>query len=310
MNLSNLFDPINNNRLFGYDDNFNLFKDLILKEKLPKVILLSGEKGTGKSSFVNHFLHYYFDKEHYDEKNKVFNKDSSFHNQYKNYLFPNTFYLRGINVKNIKIEEIRNLKNNLLKTPIVSDKRFIIFDDVDTFNLNTLNALLRIIEEPNINNHFFLINNKSQILLDTIKSRCVEFKIIFKKQVRQEIISSLMSVFNQKNFLDSNLVTVSPGNFLRYNSFFQEKKITFEDDYLTNFKNILNFYKKDKDLLYKELLIFFTEYYFQRKKEKNTITDSKYIYKCLSIHKNINDFFIYNLSQNTLLNSIENKIYE
>ena len=71
MNLSNLFDPINNNRLFGYDDNFNLFKDLILKEKLPKVILLSGEKGTGKSSFVNHFLHYYFDKEHYDEKNKV-----------------------------------------------------------------------------------------------------------------------------------------------------------------------------------------------------------------------------------------------
>ena len=29
--------------------------------------MLSGEKGIGKFTFINHFLHYYFDKENYDE---------------------------------------------------------------------------------------------------------------------------------------------------------------------------------------------------------------------------------------------------
>ena len=39
---------------------------------------------------------------------------------------------------------------------------------------------LKIIEEPNKNNYFILINNKSKNLIDTIKSRCIEIKIIYK----------------------------------------------------------------------------------------------------------------------------------
>ena len=33
--------------------------------------------------------------------------------------------------------------------------RFIIFDDVELFNNNSLNALLKIIEEPSKNNFFY-----------------------------------------------------------------------------------------------------------------------------------------------------------
>ena len=49
---------------------------------------------------------------------------------------------------NAKVDEIRNLKANLLKTPINNLERFIILDDVENFNINSLNALLKIIEEP------------------------------------------------------------------------------------------------------------------------------------------------------------------
>ena len=40
--------------------------------------------------------------------------------------------------------------------------RFIIFDDVELFNHNSLNALLKLIEEPTKKNYFLLINNKSR----------------------------------------------------------------------------------------------------------------------------------------------------
>ena len=38
---------------------------------------------------------------------------------------------------------LERLKNDLLKTSINKLKRFIILDDVETFNLNSLNALLK-----------------------------------------------------------------------------------------------------------------------------------------------------------------------
>ena len=39
-------------------------------------------------------------------------------------------------------------------------------DDVEVFNNNSLNALLKLIEEPNKNNYFLLINNETQPLIE------------------------------------------------------------------------------------------------------------------------------------------------
>ena len=64
-----------------------------------------------------------------------------------NTFFPNIIYLSGNNFKNIKIEDIRDLKS-LLKTTILNKERFIVLDDIELFNINSLNALLKIIEEP------------------------------------------------------------------------------------------------------------------------------------------------------------------
>ena len=61
---------------------------------------------------------------------------------------------------------------------------------------NSLNALLKIIEEPGKNNYFFLINNKSKPLLETIKSRSLEIKIVLNEKKRIEIINHLIDFFN------------------------------------------------------------------------------------------------------------------
>ena len=293
MTLSNLFNPINSQKLLGFDDKFNFLVNLELNEKLPKVILFSGEKGLGKSTFVHHFMHYFFDKDNYDISSKAFPEKSNFHSQYKNNLFSNVLYLHGANFSNTKVEDVRILKENLLKTPILKEKRFIILDDVDRFNLNSLNALLKIIEEPNINNYFILINNKSKILLDTIRSRCLEIKILFNNEKRNKIISSLLKIFDQKNFLDINLVKISPGDYIKFNYFFLENKISLDEDFINNFKVILNFYKKEKDPYYKNILTFLFEYYLQKNKISNHKDRSNFVKNRLFILKNINDFFIY-----------------
>ena len=63
---------------------------------------------------------------------------------------------------------------------MIDKDRFIILDDIELFNLNSLNALLKIIEEPTQKNYFILINNKTRPLLETLKSRALEIKIFLK----------------------------------------------------------------------------------------------------------------------------------
>ena len=62
MSLNESFDPKNSIELFGLRKNFNFLKDLYNSKKLPNITLISGEKGLGKSTLINHLLFYIFDK--------------------------------------------------------------------------------------------------------------------------------------------------------------------------------------------------------------------------------------------------------
>ena len=108
--------------------------------------------------------------------------------------------------------------------------------------------------------------------------------------------------------LDKSIIITSPGNYLKYNYFFREKKININDKYLTTMAKILTLYKKEKNLFYKDLLIFYSEYYLEMNRSKKFPFSQKFLENKSFIVKNINDFFLYNLNQNTLLNSLESKL--
>ena len=308
MTISEYFDSKKTLNLVGHKKNFNFFKDLILKDMLPKVIMLSGEKGIGKATLINHIMHFYFEKKNYDENNNKILKRTHFTELYENDLFSNIIYLKGSEFKNTKIEDIRILKSNLLKTTLNNDKRFIILDDVENFNTNSLNALLKLIEEPGANNYFILINNKTKPLLETIKSRSLEIKIILDEESRKKIISFLLKNFEQKISLNEDLVATTPGNFLKFNYVIQTNKIKIEDNFLDNLEKLLKLYKKEKNLFFKDLILFLLDYYFQIDRSKRIFSNDKLIEKRTLIVKNINNFFLYNLSQSALLSSIKNNI--
>ena len=309
MNLTENFNPKKSLKLFEQKNNFNLLKNLLLKEKFPKVLMLSGNKGYGKFTLISHFLHYYFDKVNYNEDENVFKK-TSFHEQFLSNTFPNIYYLNGSDFKNVKIEDIRILKNNLLKKPLMDQKRFVILDDVEVFNKNSLNALLKLIEEPGESNYFILINNSTKDLIETIKSRCLELKIILNESERLSTISSLVKIYNQKKILRDNFIRISPGNFIKFNYFFSDQILDENESLFKNFKTILTYYKKEKNFFYKDLLIFITEYYLEKKRSEKYNYNRNYFLSRSNIIKQINNFFLYNLNQATLLNDIENKLDE
>ena len=184
MNINEYNDPKNSLVLFGLGSKLDFLIELYNSNRLPQVLMISGKKGIGKFTLINHFLNYIYDKDNYDLKNKSINHQTQFYKQYLNDIFSNIIYLSGDNFRNVKIDDIRDLKSTILKTTISEKERFVILDDIELFNVNSLNALLKIIEEPLSNNYFVLINSKTKPLIETIYSRSLEVKILLNNAMR------------------------------------------------------------------------------------------------------------------------------
>tara|TARA_B100000886_G_scaffold339778_1_gene306298 strand:+ start:3662 stop:4591 length:930 start_codon:yes stop_codon:yes gene_type:complete len=305
MSNSEFYNSNNSLELFGFKREFNFLKSLIDKNRLPKSLLISGEKGVGKLTLINHFLCSYLDKQNYDLKNNKVVKDI-IHNQFMNNLHPSVIFLKGSDFSKVKIDNIRDLKDKILKTSLNNEKRFIILDSVDIFNVNSLNALLKIIEEPSENNFFILTNNNSKKIPETVKSRCIELKIIMKSEDKKFVAQKLLTKFGQKSFFDYD-ESLSPGNYLKFNYLIETININLDDPFIRNLNTLISFYQKKKDLFLIDLIFFILDYNFKKFREKDNIKSEMLISDRLFISKNIHDFFSLNLSQGALINSIQKR---
>ena len=308
MNYPIFFDSNSSKNLFELEKYFKFISKLYLKQNLPKVLMFSGSKGSGKATLVNHFLHSIFDDKNYNLQEFSISKNSIFLSQIHSNIFPNVILIKGANYKSVKVEDIRNLKTKILQSTISNKDRFIIFDDIELFNQNSLNALLKIIEEPSKKNYFFLINNKSKPLLETIKSRALEIKLILSESKRLKIIERLVSFFKIELVLDPKSSFLSPGNFLKFNHICKENNIFPSRNFIENLSKLLNLYKKDKDILFINLAFFVVDYYFKHLKDKNLFNNDKIFEIKNYIFENLNNFMLYNINLNSFINAVDKKI--
>ena len=80
----------------------------------------------------------------------------------------------------IKIEQIREIQQDIYQTPQRASRRFIVIDPVDKLNVSAANALLKILEEPPSHTLFILMAEQLGSMLPTILSRCQ--KVLFSSQ--------------------------------------------------------------------------------------------------------------------------------
>ena len=209
-------EPINQIKLFGLDRYFKELFILDNNDKLPNKIMLTGPKGQGKSTLAYHFINYILSKDEefkYDISNFEINIANPTFKTTLNKSNPNLISI-DINdeKKFIDINQIRELIYNLKKTSFNKKPKFVLIDNIELLNINSVNALLKILEEPSNNIFFILINNNKKVL-STLLSRCINFKIFLSNKDSLTIADKLLDG-NLSNTINMNLINyyLSPGN--------------------------------------------------------------------------------------------------
>ena len=171
------FLPNRQERLFSYDQYFKLFTKLYKNNLLPNKILLTGQSGLGKSTFAYHFINSILsDKENYsyDFTNFAINPlNKSFRLIYQQY-HSNFYLIENINDKHtIDIKQVKNMISFANKTSYEKKIKFILIDNAEYLNLSSVNALLKIVEEPPSNTFIIFIHNSSTKLIETLKLKII-----------------------------------------------------------------------------------------------------------------------------------------
>ena len=300
-------DQTYSSKLFSHEKYFNDLVKLYKINKFPKTLMLSGNKGTGKFTMIKHLLNYFFDKSNYYLDKKEIMSSSNFSTFFFTESLPNIVYLNASESK-VKVDNIRILKDKINKSTINNLKRFIILDDIELFNTNSLNALLKIIEEPTKLNYFIFINNQKKPILETIKSRCSEIKVFLNNKERIFIIESLIKDRNFSPLIGYKNNNISPGKFLNFNNICLDQEINTNEISITDINSLFLLYNKEKKIIYIDLAKYLIEEYFLLKQslKKNSYNDLINIK--IKIFKLINDYIIFNINQKSLLNTINENI--
>ena len=264
--------PSENTQLYGMGNYLNEITSLYNDKKMPTKILLSGKKGLGKATLAYHIINYVLSNNEdlkYDLESLKINKENKSFKLVQNNSHPNFYLIDLINEKkNIDVNQIREMITYTNKSTFNDKSRFILIDNIENLNKNSVNALLKIIEEPNKNVFFILINNIEKNILPTLKSRCLTFKVNLTFEQSISISNNILSE-NIFNLINPDLISYynTPGDIMTLINFSTNKNINLKNYTLVNFLNFLienNYYKKDKcvkNLLYNFIeLFFFIEY--------------------------------------------------
>ena len=305
--------PSEHTRLYGMNHFFNDITNLYVEKKMPTKILLSGKKGLGKSTLAYHIINYILSTNEefkYDNNNFIINKDNRSFRLLQNNSHPNFYLIDLLNdKKNIDVAQIREMITYTNKSVFNNMPRFILIDNIENLNKNSVNALLKIIEEPNENVFFILINNCEKNILPTLRSRCLAFRINFTFNESMNVSSQILNE-NILDLINHDLIHYynTPGEIINLINFSKDKNIDLKNYTLINFLNLLidnGYYKKNK--IVKILLINFIELFFL-KEYKLSITKNSLLNFYHKFVNKINDTEKFNLDEESLFLEFKSKL--
>ena len=299
------------NKLIGHDSIFNNLIKIYNEKNLPNVILLNGEKGIGKFLFTTHLLNYFLSQKEdfkYNLENYSFDPKNKSYLLFQNDCHPNVKVVKKKNDKKfIEISQIRELIKFQNNSSFNNDDKFVIIDDISNLNLSSSNALLKSIEEPNDKVFYIITHNTGSIIQNTLKSRCIIFKMslanVFIKSIvndyfSEDIFDSISEDLN--NYYVNPSFTISLINYLKESSF-DYKSITIEDLLISIIKS------KDfiRNKFVSENIIMFIELFFY----KNIKLSNKNLFKLKNyFYFKINQIKKYNLDMETFFIEFQQKL--
>ena len=280
--------PSENTRIYGMNYYLNEIIKLYNEKKMPTKILLSGKKGLGKSTLAYHIINFILsehEKFKYDLKKLSINKDNKSFKLLQNNSHPNFYLIDLLNEKkNIDVTQIREMITYTNKSAFNNMARIVLIDNIENLNKNSINALLKVIEEPNENIFFILVHNSEKNVLPTLKSRCLAFKINFTFDESINISNQILDG-NIFDLINHDLINYydTPGEIINLINFANDRNIDLKNYTLIKFLNLLienSYYKKDKfvkNILIKLIELFFLKEY-KLSNAKNSLINFYHIF--------------------------------
>lgn len=295
-------------KLYLYNNYIKYICNLYNKNQLPSSTLFYGKEGIGKKSFVLSLLSIIQDN------NLISNFQINKHNDYVsndvNFFFKicsnqnaNIKFISNVD-KNISIEDIREVSIFIQKSSFNNKPKFIVICNPEHMNIYACNALLKILECPPDNTFFLLVSNNLSMVIETIKSRCLNININFTKKQLDLILNNLLMDYELKNYkfdnsfikFDTPGVVISKINFLKKNNLLSKSLL---EAIVVSLEN----YKISRSPEYLSLSLNFLSIYF---KEKLLSNFSKYNYIYLNFIKNLTYCIKFNNDINFIISFMKN----
>ena len=290
------------NILFGHDETFSNLINLYKSNNLPSKILINGPNGIGKRILSKHLLNFILsvnEEFSYSLEKLQINPENRSFKLLENNSHPNVFRIsKREDKKNIDISQIREMTKFQNSSSFNNNMRFVLIENSQFLNLNSINALLKCIEEPNNKLTYIITHNSNYKLLETLKSRCIEFKINLKHEYSELIVNNYFSNnLYQEISQDFKNYYNNPSFLISYINFTNNENLDFTsltiESLLIKISNNINLLKND---FIKNNLNLFIELFFYKNinvQKKNLFKAKEYFLNKLS---NVNK---YNLDKET-----------
>ena len=230
-------------------------------------------------------------------------------------------------ISKIYLEDKKRFKNQIYRDDIsnvhtffqtkddIGQKRVCIIKTIDDLSIEASNSLLKLIEEPNKNSHFIIINHNKAKVLQTIKSRSYFLNFsklneeIFFKNLNSDI-SINRDLFNltngslslSKNFINHELYEIQN----HYRELLNDRKL-IKSNTATHYSNFISkkFSKDDDISIFFDYIYLITSYEAKSMAREGKEKDVLNLLKISEIVKTYRNYFKrLNLDYTTLIVSL------
>ncbi len=187
----------------------------------------------------------------------------------------------------IKIEQVRELVEKVIEKPIVSNRKVYIINDSDKMTKEAQNCLLKTLEEPPQFVTIILISSNENLLLNTIKSRCMKIK--FKNIDNRELYDYAIDKIGYDEVSD-NLLKTFDGSIGKAISLKDNKEKYSEidiliqkmktDDIISIF--LISKFMYDKEKVFEMLDYLIVSLYSYASKNKKYLNCIKFVNECIN----------------------------
>lgn len=178
----NFDDIIGNNEIKEY------LLNSIEKNNISQSYLFTGIEGIGKLLIAKEFARRILCLDEKRESNCTCKSCKCFEG-----LNHTDYFIINESGETIKIDQIRELTNKIIERPIISNRKVYILNDAEKMTVEAQNCLLKTLEEPPEFAIIILITSNENLILNTIKSRCmmIKFRNITDDKLKEYAIEKL-----------------------------------------------------------------------------------------------------------------------